>query len=132
MLVAVEREPPLASPEAASAVVSDTSLASTTSIPVPATARIVNVAGLVTVDTKSVLSLTIPGNPGTMLSFTPDYATAPSQTVGANSIRLPGLEASGEPHLLRRRLPGARRDAPHRRQQAFERAWCPLGCRVLR
>lgn len=71
------------------ATVSDTSLASTTSTPVRTTARVVNVAGLVTADTKSVLSLTIPGNPGTMLSFTPDYATAPSQPVGGSSISLP-------------------------------------------
>lgn len=71
------------------ATVSDTSLASKTSTPVPGTARIVNVAGLVTADTKSVLSLTIPGNPGTMLSFVPDYATAPSQPVAGTSISLP-------------------------------------------
>jgi uncharacterized membrane protein len=76
------------------ATVSDTSLASTTSTPVPATARIVNVAGLVTADTKSVLSLNIPGDAGTMLSFTPDYATAPSQPVGASSISLPTVAAT--------------------------------------
>jgi hypothetical protein len=76
------------------ATVSDSSLASTTSTPVPATARIVNVAGLVTADTKSVLSLNIPGNAGTMLSFTPDYATASSQAVGASSISLPTVAAT--------------------------------------
>lgn len=69
--------------------VSDAGLASTTSIPVPAAARIVNVAGLVTVDTNSVLSLAIPGNPGTMLTFAPDYATAPSQPVAGSAISLP-------------------------------------------
>ena len=73
--------------------VSDTSLAAPAN-PVPVTARIVNVAGLVTVDTKTVVTATIPGNPGTMLTFTPDYATAPSQRVGATSVALPTVAAS--------------------------------------
>lgn len=71
------------------ATVSDTGLASKTATPVPATARIVNVAGLVTVDTKSVLTIAVPGNPGTMLNFTADYATGASQPVAGTSISLP-------------------------------------------
>ncbi len=72
---------------------SDTSLGASTD-PVPTTARLVDVAGLVTVDTKSVATVVVPGNSGTMLTFTPDYATAPSQRVGSTSVGLPTAAVS--------------------------------------
>ena len=76
-------------------VVSDAVLAAEASVPVPATARLVEVAGLVSVDTNTVVTTTVAGNPGTVLTFYPPYtADLPSQAVAANSITLPSLSAS--------------------------------------
>ena len=72
---------------------SDTSLGASTD-PVPTTARLVDVAGVVTVDTKTVATVVLPGNSGTMLTFTPDYATAPPQRVSSTSVGLPTAAVS--------------------------------------
>ncbi len=75
--------------------VSDTALASQVTAPAPGPTRVVDVAGLVTVDTTTVLNATVAGNAGTMLSFYPPYtAESASQQVAANSITLPSLAAS--------------------------------------
>ena len=72
--------------------VADANLASVTSVPVPGTARLVSVAGLVTIDTSSVVTTSIPGNPGLIRTFTPSYTeSSPSQSVNATAVTLPTL-----------------------------------------
>ncbi|MFP5317382.1 MAG: pilus assembly protein TadG-related protein [Acidimicrobiia bacterium] len=74
--------------------VADSQLATAAS-PVLSTTRLVSVAGLVTVDTDTVLTATAPGNPGTTLSFYPPYtADAPPQSVSAATVTLPAVSVS--------------------------------------
>jgi uncharacterized membrane protein len=72
--------------------VSNGALSSTSTSPTPSAATLVNVAGVVTVSTTGAVNQTISGNPGTLKTFTPDYATAPSQNVaGVQTVSLPPL-----------------------------------------
>ncbi len=72
--------------------VSNTSLSSTTSAPTAGPARLVDVAGLVAVDTSSVATASFPGNSGLIRTFTPSYTdTAPSQSVNGPTVTLPSL-----------------------------------------
>ncbi len=72
--------------------VADASLGSTTTVPVPGTATLVNIAGLVKVDTSSVVTASIPGNSGMTRTFTPSYTpSSPPQSVSSSTVTLPTL-----------------------------------------
>jgi len=76
--------------------VADASLRNPAGTPVPALNNIVNVLGVTfKANTLSGVTVTIPGNPGTMKTFTPPYsATAASQHVNASAFSLPALTAA--------------------------------------
>lgn len=75
--------------------VGDAALSNPSTPPTPVPTRVVDVAGLVTVDTNSVVTATAPGNPGTTLSYFPPYeAGSPSQRVSATALALPSLAVS--------------------------------------
>lgn len=75
--------------------VSDAALGTEVPVPSPTGATLVNVVGLVTVSTTGAITTTIPGNSGTMLTFTPEYTPdAASKPVPGTQLSVPLLTSA--------------------------------------
>jgi uncharacterized membrane protein len=75
--------------------VTDAAIGNTGATVSPGNATLVNaLLGAVTITTSSPVVQTIPGSAASVLSFTPDYATAASKTIpGTSTVSLPPLAA---------------------------------------
>ncbi|MDQ4089413.1 MAG: hypothetical protein M3163_03805, partial [Actinomycetota bacterium] len=72
--------------------VNDTSLRNQVTNPVPTTQTVItSLAGLINVKTTAVTGTDIPGNPGTIKTFTPPYDGSTSQQVSGTTLSLPAL-----------------------------------------
>ena len=76
--------------------VTDSALSNPAAAPVPTTATLVNVLGItVTTNSTSAVTVTLPGNAGTLLSFDPPYtADRPSQQVSGTQLSLSSVASS--------------------------------------
>ena len=76
--------------------VPDAALSNPTATPTPTTATLVNALGItVNTNSTSALTVTVPGNPGTMLSFSPPYtADGASQQVSGTQLSLSTVASS--------------------------------------
>ncbi|MCA1705017.1 MAG: hypothetical protein LC808_17850, partial [Actinobacteria bacterium] len=75
--------------------VADASLKDPAATPVPVLSHIVNTLGI-TLDATSIgaVTITLPGNPGALLHFSPPYtATSASKSIAATAFSLPSLTA---------------------------------------